>query len=84
MKEVFIDMLSAVRVIRQLYHELEGDIAIKEQDAGKASQKYEEAIYFDPHCTEAYLKYADSMPRMCWHIHSHPSRSHGSLQLSLM
>lgn len=38
---------------------LEGDIAIKEQDAGKASQKYEEAIYFDPHCTEAYLKYAD-------------------------
>ena len=29
MKEVFIDMLSAVRVIRQLYHELEGDIAIK-------------------------------------------------------
>ncbi len=22
-------------------------------------KKYEEAIYFDPKCTEAYLKYAD-------------------------
>lgn len=37
----------------------EGDIAVKQKNAGLASQKYEEAIYFDSHCTEAYLKYAD-------------------------
>ncbi|WP_455962051.1 tetratricopeptide repeat protein [Bacteroides bouchesdurhonensis] len=38
---------------------LEGDIAIKQKNAGLASQKYEEAIYFDSHCVDAYLKYAD-------------------------
>ena len=38
---------------------LEGNIAAEKKEAGLASQKYEEAIYFDPHCTEAYLKYAD-------------------------
>lgn len=38
---------------------LEGDIAVQQRNAGLASQKYEEAIYFDPHCTDAYLKYAD-------------------------
>ena len=38
---------------------LEGNIAVKQKNAGLASQKYEEAIYFDPKCTEAYLKYAD-------------------------
>lgn len=38
---------------------LEGDIAVEQKNAGLASQKYEEAIYFDSHCTEAYLKYAD-------------------------
>ena len=38
---------------------LEGNIAMKQKNAGLASQKYEEAIYFDPKCTEAYLKYAD-------------------------
>lgn len=37
---------------------LEGDIAIAQKDAGKASQLYEQAIYFDPNCKEAYLKYA--------------------------
>ena len=35
---------------------LEGDIAFEQKNAGLASQKYEEAIYFDPSCTEAYLK----------------------------
>lgn len=38
---------------------LEGDIALTQKNAGLASQKFEEAIYFDSHCTEAYLKYAD-------------------------
>lgn len=38
---------------------LEGDIAVAQKNAGLASQKYEEAIYFDPRCTEAYLRYAD-------------------------
>ncbi|WP_044653979.1 tetratricopeptide repeat protein [Bacteroides congonensis] len=38
---------------------LEGDIAVKQKNAGLASQKYEEAIYFDPKCADAYLKYAD-------------------------
>ena len=38
---------------------LEGDIAAKQKNAGLASQKYEEAIYFDSRCTPAYLKYAD-------------------------
>ena len=37
---------------------LEGDIAYKEKNAGVASQKYEEAIYFDARCADAYLKYA--------------------------
>lgn len=37
---------------------LEGNIAMKQKNAGLASQKYEEAIYFSQ-CTEAYLKYAD-------------------------
>ena len=39
---------------------LEGNIAMKQKNEGLAYQKYEEAIYFDPHCTEAYLKYADT------------------------
>ena len=38
---------------------LEGDIAVARKDPGTASQRYEEAIYFDPNCKEAYLKYAD-------------------------
>lgn len=37
----------------------EGDIAVARKDAGTASQRYEEAIYFDANCKEAYLKYAD-------------------------
>lgn len=38
---------------------LDGDIAVAEKDAGRACQKYEEAIYFDPNCKEAYLKFAE-------------------------
>lgn len=38
---------------------LEGDIAAQQKNAGLAGQKYEEAIYFDSHCADAYLKYAD-------------------------
>lgn len=37
----------------------EGDIAVAQNDPGTASQRYEEAIYFDPNYKEAYLKYAD-------------------------
>ena len=37
---------------------LEGDIALSQKNAGKACQLYEQAIYFDKNCYEAYLKYA--------------------------
>ena len=37
---------------------LEGDIALAKKDVGTACQLYEQAIYFDPNCYEAYLKYA--------------------------
>lgn len=37
---------------------LEGDIALSRKEVGKACQLYEQAIYFDPNCKEAYLKYA--------------------------
>lgn len=37
----------------------EGDIAVIQKNAGLASQKFEEAIYFDSHCADAYLKYAN-------------------------
>lgn len=39
---------------------LEGDIALARKDAGKACQLYEQAIYFDSKCKEAYLKYAQA------------------------
>ena len=37
---------------------LEGDIAFARKDVGRACQLYEQAIYFNPDCKEAYLKYA--------------------------
>ncbi len=37
---------------------LEGDIALVRKNVGRACQLYEQAIYFDPGCKEAYLKYA--------------------------
>ena len=39
---------------------LEGDIALAKKNIGKACQLYEQAIYFDPNCKEAYLKYAQA------------------------
>lgn len=36
----------------------EGDIAYEQNDPGVATQKYEQAIYFDKNCFDAYLKYA--------------------------
>lgn len=38
---------------------LEGDLALAAKDAGRACQLYEQAIYFEPSCREAYLKFAD-------------------------
>ncbi|WP_099464071.1 tetratricopeptide repeat protein [Parabacteroides provencensis] len=37
----------------------EGDILFANKKFGDAAGKYEQAIYFDPECIEAYLKYAD-------------------------
>lgn len=37
---------------------LAGDIALAEHNVGEACSAYEQAIYFDPDCEEAYLKYA--------------------------
>lgn len=39
---------------------LEGDMALDRKQTGQACQAYEQAIYFDPDCREAYLKYADA------------------------
>lgn len=36
----------------------EGDIAVEQNEPGLATQKYEQAIYFDKNCFDAYLKYA--------------------------
>lgn len=38
---------------------LEGDLALAAKDAGRACQLYEQAIYFEPTCRDAYLKFAD-------------------------
>lgn len=37
---------------------LEGDLALAAGEPGRACQLYEQAIYFDPSCCDAYLKYA--------------------------
>lgn len=37
---------------------LEGDILFSKKDIGNACSRYEQAIYFDPSCKEAYIKYA--------------------------
>lgn len=39
---------------------LEGDIALAKKDVGYACQLYEQAIYFNPNCKLAYLKYAQA------------------------
>ena len=38
---------------------LSGDIAIAQKDVNRASSEYNQAIFFDENCCEAYLKYAD-------------------------
>lgn len=37
----------------------EGDLALAAKDAGRACQLYEQAIYFEPACRDAYLKFAE-------------------------
>ena len=38
---------------------LSGDVAMTRKDVNRASSEYNQAIYFDENCSEAYLKYAD-------------------------
>ncbi len=38
---------------------LSGDIYLAKDDASKASSEYNQAIYFDENCSDAYLKYAN-------------------------
>ena len=38
---------------------LSGDVAMARKDVNRASSEYNQAIYFDENCSEAYLKYAD-------------------------
>ena len=38
---------------------LSGDVALAQKDVNLASSEYNQAIYFDEDCCEAYLKYAD-------------------------
>jgi tetratricopeptide (TPR) repeat protein len=38
---------------------LEGDIAVEKNDPGTACQMYEQAIYLDKNCFDAYVKYAN-------------------------
>lgn len=38
---------------------LEGDIYLAKNDPGTACQKYEQAIYYDKNCFDAYVKYAN-------------------------
>ena len=38
---------------------LSGDVAMALKDVNLASSEYNQAIYFDENCSEAYLKYAD-------------------------
>ena len=38
---------------------LSGDVAFARNDVNRASSEYNQAIYFDENCSEAYLKYAD-------------------------
>ena len=37
---------------------LAGDLLLEKGNNGEACNQYEQAIYFDPSCTEAYVKYA--------------------------
>ena len=40
------------------YFMFEGDVLVNQQKYGDACGRYENAIYFDPNCIEAYVKYS--------------------------
>ena len=40
------------------YFMFEGDVLVNQQQYGDACGRYENAIYFDPNCIEAYVKYS--------------------------
>ena len=40
------------------YFIFEGDVLVNQQQYGDACGRYENAIYFDPNCIEAYVKYS--------------------------
>ncbi|WP_321332932.1 tetratricopeptide repeat protein [uncultured Bacteroides sp.] len=56
--EIYLDQAKKVNNKYPAVYLLEGDIALSKKDGGAACQFYEQAIYFDPNCKEAYLKYA--------------------------
>ena len=43
---------------------MEGDLLAADRKIGDAASSYEQAIYFDDQCKEAYLKYARIYARM--------------------
>ncbi len=54
-----LEYIEKAKVINEKYPEtyvLEGDIFAADKDYGNASSLYEQAIYFDPNCYQAYLK----------------------------
>ncbi|MEG1563094.1 MAG: hypothetical protein RR365_05120 [Bacteroides sp.] len=57
--EVYLTLAKKVNPRLAIVSVLEGDIDIAKKEAGAACQLYEQAIYFDPSCEEAYLKFAE-------------------------
>ena len=43
---------------------LQGDIALKNGEVGLAAGEYENAIYYDANCVEAYVKYAKILSKL--------------------
>lgn len=46
--------------LKAIAYMLKGDMKLAEEKAGEACQLYEQAIYFDPNCKEAYLRFANA------------------------
>ncbi len=62
MNEKALEYTAKAKKVNSKYaetHVLEGDIYAASKDYGKASQAYDQALYFDPNCKEAYVRYAD-------------------------
>lgn len=62
-RDIASDYLNRVMELNNKYapaYVLAGDIALAAGDVGGACSKYEQAIYFDTTCKEAYLKYAQA------------------------